>query len=102
MNDSTNSQTATDSDGMQTGGTEQIELTDRQRKRLDRIKSECANDHLPEPSDQLMLSSLMDTWDAVDEGLYAEPPRERSFFDRVVSRIRRVLSTGTGRQGGDL
>lgn len=48
-----------------------IELTDRQRERLDAIKSECASEHLPEPSDQQILSSLLDTWDAVGDELYS-------------------------------
>lgn len=55
----------------------QIELTERQRERLDRIKSECTGEGLsqsPEPTDQMMLSSLLDTWDAVGEGLYSDLP----------------------------
>lgn len=51
-----------------------LELTDRQRERLDRIKYECkeADPGLPEPTDEQVLRSLLDTWDAVDEGLYSE------------------------------
>lgn len=50
-----------------------LELTDRQRERLDRIKAECkeADPGLPEPTDTQIVDSLLDTWDAVDDGLYA-------------------------------
>lgn len=51
--------------------TDHLELSERQRERFDRIKSECSNDHLPEPTDDQMLKSLLDTWDAVDDGLYS-------------------------------
>lgn len=52
----------------------EIEITERQRKRLDGIRSECtgALGELPPPDDQEMLDSLMDTWDAVGEGHYSE------------------------------
>lgn len=50
-----------------------IELTERQRRRLAEIKQECTEGgRVPEPSDQTMFSSLLDTWDAVNEGLYSE------------------------------
>lgn len=52
-------------------GQDTICLTDRQRRRLDEIKAECAGDGLPEPSDQMMLNSLLDTWDAVEDGYYS-------------------------------
>jgi len=51
--------------------TDTIELSERQRRRLDEIKAECADDHTPGPTDSEMLSSLLDTWDAVNEGLYS-------------------------------
>lgn len=52
---------------------DQIELTDQQRERFERIKSECTDGgRLPEPTDSAMLDSLMDTWDAVNEGYYTE------------------------------
>lgn len=57
-----------------TDSIDHIELTDRQRKRLDEIKAECTGGSLgslPEPTDQMMLSSLLDTWDAVGDGLYS-------------------------------
>lgn len=50
-----------------------IELTDRQRERLNEIKAECTGEgigNLPEPTDQMMLSALLDTWDAVGDGHY--------------------------------
>lgn len=53
--------------------TDGIELTERQRKRLDQIKAECSDDSLPEPTDEQILKSLMDTWDAVSDGYYSEP-----------------------------
>lgn len=51
-----------------------IELTERQRERLDELKADCkeADPGLPEPSDEQMLDSLLDTWDAFVEGLYSE------------------------------
>lgn len=50
-----------------------IELTERQRERLDKLKAECkaADPNLPEPTDQQMVKSLLDTWDAVNQGLYS-------------------------------
>lgn len=53
--------------------TDRLELSDRQRDRLDQIKQQCTEDgRLPEPTDSEMLDSLLDTWDAVDEGHYAD------------------------------
>lgn len=49
-----------------------IELTDRQRQRLEAIKRECADDFTPTPTDGEILSSLLDTWDAVNEGYYSD------------------------------
>lgn len=51
-----------------------IELTDRQRERLEVIKQECkdANPGLPKPTDEQIMGSLLDTWDAVDKGIYSE------------------------------
>lgn len=52
-----------------------IELTERQRRRLDEIKAECSGEgigSLPEPSDQEMMKSLLDTWDAVGDGMYSD------------------------------
>lgn len=55
-----------------------IELTPRQRERLDAIKVECkeADPNLPEPSDTQIMGSLLDTWDAVGDGLYSGHPDE--------------------------
>lgn len=54
--------------------TDTIELTERQRDRLESIKQECkdADPGLPKPTDEQIFSSLLDTWDAVNEGLYSE------------------------------
>jgi len=63
--------------GQSTGDTERIEITHDQRKRLDRIKEECTEGgQLPPPTDKLILDSLMDTWDAVDRGLYSGTDQE--------------------------
>lgn len=53
--------------------THTIELTGRQRERLDEIKAECkeADPDVPGPTDEQMVSSLLDTWDAVGEGHYS-------------------------------
>lgn len=59
---------------------DQIELTDRQRERIDRIKDELeeAEPDCPRPTDEQVLKSLLDTWDAVDDGLYAVPQEGES------------------------
>lgn len=52
-----------------------IELSDDQRERLEEIKAECTGEglaELPEPSDEMVVDSLLDTWDAVDQGLYSD------------------------------
>lgn len=49
-----------------------IEISPRQRERFDEIKAECSDDYTPEPTDQELFKSLLDTWDAVDEGHYSE------------------------------
>jgi ribosomal protein L37AE/L43A len=50
---------------------DRIELTARQRERLEEIKEECTDDgRFPKPADSLMIDSLLDTWDAVSDGLY--------------------------------
>lgn len=51
-----------------------LDLTERQRERLDEIKAGCkeADPGIPEPTDEQMLESLLDTWGAVDDGLYSE------------------------------
>lgn len=53
---------------------ETVELTDRQRNRLDAIKGECkeADPGLPEPTDEQIIDSLLDTWDAVNNGRYSK------------------------------
>lgn len=61
--------------------TDTIELTERQRERLDAIKTECADDHMPEPTDEQIISSLLDTWDAVGDGLYSDPREGSSTGD---------------------
>lgn len=48
-----------------------LELTPRQRRRFEEIKRECA-DGLPEPADEDIFKSLLDTWDAVADGHYSE------------------------------
>jgi len=54
--------------------TDTIELSDRQRDRLEQIKDECkeANPGCPRPTDEQIVKSLLDTWDAVNEGFYSE------------------------------
>jgi hypothetical protein len=53
-----------------------IELTDRQRDRIESIKDECkeANVGCPRPTDEQIMKSLLDTWDAVGDGLYSDDP----------------------------
>lgn len=50
-----------------------IELTKRQLERIDEIKKECTEGgSVPEPSTEMVVSSLLDTWDAVNDGLYSD------------------------------
>ena len=49
----------------------EIELTPRQQRRLEKIREECNDAHTPPPTDRQLLSSLMDTWDAVNDGHYS-------------------------------
>jgi len=53
-----------------------IELTDRQRDRIEAIKDECkeSDPGLPRITDEQVLSILLDTWDAAGEGLYSDDP----------------------------
>lgn len=52
--------------------TEEIELTPRQRRRFEELREECTDPHTPPPTDRQLLSSLLDTWDAVNAGYYSE------------------------------
>ena len=63
-------------DGIAADETEQIEISKRQRERIEGIKAECSDDHLPEPTDQQIVKSLLDTWDAVDDGHYSDGDRD--------------------------
>lgn len=52
---------------------QRLELSEKQRERFESIKEQCTNGgSLPKPSDEMMLKSLMDTWDAVSEGYYSD------------------------------
>jgi hypothetical protein len=53
-----------------------IELTDRQRERIEEIKDECkeADPGCPRPTDEQVMESLLDTWDAVGDGFYSDDP----------------------------
>ena len=59
-----------------TGDTDQIEVSKRQRERIEKIKAECSDGDLPEPTDQQIVKSLLDTWDAVDDGYYSDGERD--------------------------
>lgn len=67
-----------------------IEISKRQRERLDRIKAECTNDYLPEPTDEQMVKSLMDTWDAVKDGYYSENEENPAGEETEDSRNTRI------------
>jgi len=51
-----------------------IELTERQRARIEEIKDELkeADPGLPRPSDEHVIKGLLDTWKAVGEGHYEQ------------------------------
>lgn len=50
---------------------DEIEVTDRQRERIEQIKQECTEGgSVPEPTDGEVIDSLLDTWDAVNDGHY--------------------------------
>lgn len=57
-------------------GGNHLRLTEQQRERFDRIKAECKDPALPEPTDKQTLDGLLDTWDAVDDDLYAVQQEE--------------------------
>ncbi|WP_176548351.1 hypothetical protein [Natrinema sp. CBA1119] len=48
-----------------------LEISDRQRERFERVRDECTNDELPVPTDDQIMKSLIDTWDAVSDGHYS-------------------------------
>ena len=48
-----------------------IELTPRQQRRLENLREECGDPYTPPPTDRQLLSSLLDTWDAVNNGHYS-------------------------------
>jgi hypothetical protein len=53
-----------------------IEMPDNLRERFEAIKQECKSPYIPEPTDELMMKGLMDTWDAVNNGHYSECEHE--------------------------
>jgi len=64
------------------GGIDRIEMTERQRERLEEIKQECTDGgRLPKPADSEIIDSLMDTWDAVNQGLYTGSDRPTEGLD---------------------
>lgn len=48
-----------------------LEITERQRERFEQVRGECTDDELPEPTDDQIMKSLIDTWDAVADGHYS-------------------------------
>lgn len=89
--------------------TERIQMPEKYRERFDQIKQECkeADPGVPEPSDEVLLSSLMDTWDAVGMGLYSEPDDSeheettKEKGDRVENEAVHILSCTYGTSGVD-
>lgn len=82
-----------------------LDLNDRHRERFEEVKEECTEGgKVPKPSDEDMLSSLMDTWDAVNDGLYSEVVDDEDteeawkWLQRELREARKALWDGqTGR-----
>lgn len=93
----------TDDDGGQPAD-DTIDLSQRQRERLERIKSQCnGGGHLPKPADSVMLDALMDTWGAVGEGYYSDGgPSVGNQATKRVAVEREVLEDLVDTAKGDL
>lgn len=52
--------------------TETIEINDRQAERFENLREQWSDEHTPEPTDSQMVSSLLDTVNAVESGFYTE------------------------------
>ncbi len=50
--------------------TRTIELSGRQLERWEQLREDWTNDHLPAPTDEQMVKSLLDTVKAAREGMY--------------------------------
>lgn len=58
---------------------DQLDIPETQRQRFDRIKAECTDPYCPPPTDEQILKSLLDTWDAASDGFYSlETDTDRS------------------------
>jgi len=73
-------------------------LTDEQEQRFEAIKQECkeADPNLPEPTDKQVMDSLLDTWDAVNDGLYTKQVEEA--LEQQVEEWREKRKTFEERQ----
>jgi SAM-dependent methyltransferase len=78
--------------------TETIEITTGQRTRIEEIKAECKTDHPPELTDQQIVTSLLDTWDAVTDGHYTDSD-SMSGNGKNRSPPEQILDATTGGRG---
>jgi len=63
-----------------------IQLTDKQRERIDAIKTQSTEGgKVPPLSDSAVIDSLLDTWDAVEDGYYTEDHTPNDELQELVS-----------------
>jgi ribosomal protein L37AE/L43A len=83
------------SDGS-TPDTDRIQVTERQRERLEAIKQEGTSDgRFPKPDDSQIIDSLLDTWEALNNGQYSETARGKSITDKTSLGTDRYVDART-------
>jgi hypothetical protein len=79
-----------------------LELTDRQAHRFEQIREELNADdpNLPEPSDEQVIDGLLDTWQAVNIGIYTEGHTPNDELRELIGEWRkRANETDSGLPG---
>lgn len=63
-----------------------IQLTDRQRERIERVRKDLktAEPECPKPSGEQVIDSLLDTWDALQDGHYHGADTESDTYDDIT------------------
>lgn len=70
-----------------------ITVEDNTLERFKRLKAQATDEHMPEQSANDFLHSLMDTWEAVDDGMYQDESRKD-----IIEDIREQLNDMDGQQ----
>jgi archaellum component FlaC len=70
-----------------------ITVEDDTLERFKRLKAQATDEHIPEQSANDFLQSLMDTWEAVDDGMYQDETRKD-----IIKDIREQLNGLDGQQ----